>query len=155
MEKIIALTENSREARQTALVLVVDDEPGTCITMRNILSRRGYEVGIAHTGEQAIAMAQNKAYEISFIDMRLPKMNGLETYLALRELDPGGFAIMMTGNGEEMADLVAEAINSHAYACLEKPLDMEEVLRLVDEIVAKKQGGMIPGNQSRPALRNV
>jgi CheY-like chemotaxis protein len=131
IEKVIALIE---EAKEGALVLVVDDDPGTCITFKNILTKRGYDVGIAYTGEEAIAMAQEAAHDIIFIDMKLPTINGLETYLAIQEIAPEVVAIMMTAYRQEMADLVEEALQNHAYTCLYKPLNMEELLRLVESV---------------------
>ena len=140
IERMIAVIEEATEAREGALILVVDDDPGTCITLRNILVRRGYKVGMAHSGEEAIAMAQKAAHDIFFIDMKLPTINGLETYLAIRAIDPQVVAIMMTAYRQEMADLVEEALHNHAYTCLYKPLEMEELLRLLDEIRERKQG---------------
>jgi DNA-binding NtrC family response regulator len=138
VERVVAIIEEARDAKQGALVLVVDDDPGTCITLRNILIKKGYQVGIAHTGEEAIGVAQERAYGVIFIDMKLPTINGLETYLAIREINPQAVAIMMTAYRQEMADLVEEALQNHAYACLYKPLEMEELLRLVEEIVKRK-----------------
>jgi len=139
IEKVIALCERARQSEQGALILVVDDDPGTCITLKTILTRKGYKVGIAHSGGEAIAMAQEKTYDINFIDMKLPTINGLETYLAIKENNPDAVAIMMTAYRQEMADLVEEALNNHAYTCLYKPLNIEGLLGLVDEIVEKKQ----------------
>ena len=139
IEKVVALVERAREVRQGFLILVVDDDPGTCTTLKNVLSQKGYKVGIAHTGEEAIAMAKKKAYDIIFIDMKLPTINGLETYLAIKEINPEVVAIMMTAYRQEVADLVKEALHNNAYTCLYKPLDMEEVLRLVKEIGGRKQ----------------
>jgi DNA-binding NtrC family response regulator len=141
MEKVIALVQEAREARRGALILVVDDDPGTCITLKSILGRKGHEVGIAHTGEEAVAMAQEVAYGIIFIDVKLPTINGLETYLAIRQVNPGVVAIMITAYRQEMADLVEEALRNHAYTCLYKPLDMAELIRLVDELWERKRGG--------------
>jgi DNA-binding response OmpR family regulator len=98
-------------------------------------------VGIAHTGEEAVAMAQEVAYGIIFIDVKLPTINGLETYLAIRQVNPGVVAIMITAYRQEMADLVEEALRNHAYTCLYKPLDMAELIRLVDELWERKRGG--------------
>lgn len=139
IEKVIDLIEEARNANQGALILVTDDDTGTCITLRNILTKKGYKVGIAHAGEEAIVMTQKKAYDIIFIDVKLPTINGLETYLAIKEITPETVAIMMTGYRQEMSELVEETLNNHAYACLYKPLDMAEVLGLVDEIWKKKQ----------------
>ena len=139
IEKVGALIERVSEAKQGALILVVDDDPGICITLKNILTRKGCEVDIAHTGEDAIAMAQKKVYNIVFIDMKLPTINGLGTYLIIKEINPEAVAIMMTAYRQEMADLVEDALNNQAYTCLYKPLDVGEVLRLVDEILERKQ----------------
>jgi len=107
--------------------------------LKNILIKKGYEVGIAYTGEEAITMARERAYDIIFIDMKLPTITGLETYLAIRKINPEVVAIMMTAYGQEMSDLVEEALHSSAYTCLYKPFEMAALLRLVNEIQAKKQ----------------
>jgi two-component system response regulator HydG len=139
MEKIVSLIEKVTVVMQGALILVVEDDPGTSITLKNILFKRGYQVGIAGSGEEAIAMARENAYDIIFIDMKLPTINGLETYLAIKEVNPKAVAIVITAYHQEMADLVEQALKSDAYACLDKPLDMSEVIRLVDEIWERKQ----------------
>jgi len=107
--------------------------------LRDILASKGYEAGIAHTGEEAIAVVQEQGYNIVFIDMKLPTINGLETYLAIKEIRPQVVAIMMTAYRQEMADLVEEALNSSACTCLYKPFDMPEVLRLLEEICRRRQ----------------
>jgi DNA-binding NtrC family response regulator len=139
IEKVVALSERVKEIKQGMLILVVDDDPGTCTTLKNILTQKGYKVDIAHTGEKAIAIVQEDGYEVIFIDMKLPTINGLETYLAIREIDPEVIVIMLTAYRQEVVDLVEEALNNTAYACLYKPLEMEELLRLVEEIWARKQ----------------
>jgi len=137
--KVVAVIEEAKETQMGALVLVVDDDPGTCITLKNILIKKGYEVGIAYTGEEAIAMARERVYDIIFVDMKLPTITGLETYLAIRKINPEVVAIMMTAYRQGMSDLVEEALRSNVYTCLYKPLEMEEVLKLVDEIRERKQ----------------
>ena len=149
IEKVVAIIQEASKAHEGALVLVVDDDPGTCITLKNILIKKGYQVGIAHTGEEAIAMAQEAAYDAIFIDVKLPTINGLETYLAIKEVNPQAVAIMMTAYRQEMAELVEEALNNSAYTCLYKPLDMEQLLRLVDEIRDRKQISHITHHVSR------
>jgi len=139
IERVVSLIEEARQAKRGALILVVDDDPGTCTPLQNILVKKGHKLGIAQSGEEAIAMARERVYDIIFIDVRLPTINGLETYLRLKKINPEAVAIMMTAYRQEVADLVEKAIKSHAYTCLYKPFEMEEMLRLVDEISAKKQ----------------
>jgi DNA-binding NtrC family response regulator len=139
MEKVIAVIEEAKRAKKGALILVVDDDPATCATLKNILIRRSYGVGITHTGEEAIAAVREEAFDVIFIDMKLPTINGLETYFAIRELAPQVTAIMITAYRQEMGDLVEEALRNHAYTCLYKPFDIEDLLRIVDEIWERKQ----------------
>jgi len=138
IERVLAIVERVRETEEGTLVLVVDDDPSTCTIFRNILVRKGYEVSIAHTGEEAIALAQGHTYDAIFIDVRLPTINGLETYLAIKDVNPEAVAVMMTAYRQEVADLVKEALNNSAYTCLYKPLEMEEVLKLVEWIWERK-----------------
>ena len=139
IERVIALIEEVRQAKRGALVLVVDDHPETCITLKNILIKKHYEVGIALSGEEAITMVRENAYDVIFIDMKLPTINGLETYLTIKETNPEAVVIMMTAYRQEMGELIEEALNNSAYACLYKPFDMEEVLGLVNEIRERRQ----------------
>jgi len=139
IEKVLGLIKEVKQARPWMLVMVVDDDSGTCITMRNILLRRGCEVSIAHTGEEAIAAARERVHDVIFMDVRLPTINGLETYFAIREINLEVVVVMMTGYGQEVRDMVEEALKNNAYTCLYKPLDMDAVLRFVDEVWRKKQ----------------
>ena len=141
MEKVVALVEEARRAKRGTLVLIVDDDLGTCVTLRKILVGKGYEVGTARSGEAAVAMAKERRYEIILIDMKLPTINGLETYLAIKEINPEVVALMMTAYRQEMEELVEEALNNNAYACLHKPLDMEITLKLLEEIRERKREG--------------
>jgi DNA-binding NtrC family response regulator len=104
-----------------------------------MLIEKDYKVAIAHTGEEAIATAEKKAFDIIFIDMKLPTLNGLETYLAIKKVNPEAVAVLMTGFRQEMADLVEEALDKNAYTCLYKPLNMSDLISLTSEILERKQ----------------
>ena len=138
IEKVLTTIEEVRQAKKGPLILVVDDDPGPCTTLKNILANKGYTVTITQTGEEAIAIAKEQAHDIIFIGMKLPTINGLETYLAIKERNPKAVAIMIMGYRQETDALVKQAIENDAYACLYKPLDMEELLKVVDEIWTRK-----------------
>jgi len=136
MERTIGLIEGVREG---GLILVVDDDPNTCATLSDILEAKGYQVGTALSGEEAIEIARENKYDMIFMDIKLPTINGLQTYLAIREINPQVVAVMMTAYRLDMSDLVEEALKKDAYACLYKPFDVEEVIHLVDEICRRKR----------------
>lgn len=141
IEKVLSVILKAREEKQGALILVVDDDPGTCSSLKNILKKKGFRVGTANSGEDAIKASQGERYDIIFIDMRLPTLNGLETYLAIKKINPEAVAVMMTAYRQEMSDLVEQAIHNNAYTCLYKPLDMSTMLNLISEILARKEKG--------------
>lgn len=138
-DNVLGIIEKSKEARQGGFILLVDDDPGVCTTLKNILDKKGHKVGIAHTGEDAIKKAREEVFDILFLDMKLPTINGLETYLTIKENNPELVAILMTGYQQEMSDLVQEALSNDAYTCLYKPLNIENMLVLVREILKKSK----------------
>jgi two-component system response regulator HydG len=136
MERMIGLLEGIKGG---GFVLVVDDDPNTCTTFKYVLEAKGYQVGTALSGEEAVEMARESEYDMIFIDMKLPTMNGLQTYLAIREANPQVVAVMMTAYRREMGDLVEEALNKDAYTCLYKPFDVDQMIKLVGEICRRKR----------------
>ena len=133
--RIIAIIEEL--ARQRILILVVDDEFGDRETLKAILDDKGYRVATARDGVEAILMVKERHYDIIFLDVRLPDMNGVETYEQVKKIDPQATVIMMTGYTEE--DLVKRAISQGAYTCIYKPYDMEKVVALVEDIAKEKK----------------
>ena len=138
-DRLIALVEEAKKARRGMLALVVDDDPEFRTLLKTTLDGKGCETGTCGTGEEAIAMVRERVPDIVFIDMKLPTINGLETYLGIKEVDPKAAAVMVTGYREETNGLVQRALDNSAYACLYKPFDMEELLRLVDDISNRKR----------------
>jgi len=86
-------------------------------------------------------VAREDEHDMSFIDMKLPGMNGLETYLAIREINPQAVTVMMASYPQEASSLLEESLGGGVYTCLYKPFDMEEVIQLVDEICRRKRRG--------------
>lgn len=126
-------------ARHQRPVLIVDDYPESCLHITRTLERKGYQVTCVESGEQAIEAVQQHHYQIVFIDLKLPTIDGLQTYLALRALDPDITAIMITGYREEMQAQVQAALANNVYACLYKPFGTQQILTLLEEIERVQQ----------------
>jgi DNA-binding NtrC family response regulator len=137
-EKIINIIAEAANAKKNALVLIVDDDPGTCLTLKNILTKKGYQTHFVMTGEEAIKVLKESVFDIILIDLKLPTINGLETYLAIREISKEVEVIMMTGFFEETEFLVKAALNNHAYTCLYKPIDIDILYQSIKDICTKK-----------------
>ena len=133
--RIIGIIEEL--AHQRILILVVDDDFADRETLREILEDKGYRVATARDGSEAILMVRGKHYDIIFLDVRLPDMNGVETYEQVKEIDPRATVIMMTGYSEK--ELVERAVSQGAYTCIYKPYEMGEVIALVEDIAKEKK----------------
>ena len=116
------------------LVLVVDDDRANCEFFKDTLETRGYQVTIAWSGEEAIEIVRENSYDMIFIDMKLPSMSGLETYLAIKKASPQAVAVMMTAYSQEADDLLEEPLGADIHTYLYKPFEIEEVIQLVDGI---------------------
>jgi DNA-binding NtrC family response regulator len=136
IDKVVEFVEG---AERGALILVVDDDWRVCKTLRDVLEGKGYRVGVAHSGQEAIAFVKEDQFDIVFIDVKLPVLNGLEVFRRIMEVNSKITAIMMTGYQQEVEELVKEALKEDAYTCLYKPLEMEKVIALVEDICRQRR----------------
>lgn len=121
-----------------SMILLVDDDETLCDNLRGILTQHGYHVSVAYDSNSAIEQVKKAAFNIMLLDIKLPPLNGLETYLAIRKIRSDLVVIIITGNLTEMKDLVTAALNRNAYALLEKPVDIEYLISLLAQIEKEK-----------------
>jgi DNA-binding NtrC family response regulator len=119
-------------------ILIVDDDADICETLTQILELQGYEVLSAASGEEAVMMTKGTSFQIAFIDVKLPKIDGLETLLRLKEINPDIIVIMMTGFRNEVKEALDKAQAASAITCLYKPFDPAIAAYLVNKITKKK-----------------
>lgn len=119
-----------------AKILIIDDERGIRNTLREILADEGHEAEVAENGKQGLEMAQAKAYDLIFSDIKMPEMDGMEVLKALKngENDENGDAllngeipiVMISGHGD--VETAVQALKMGAYDFLLKPLDLNRIL---------------------------
>ena len=109
-------------------VLIVDDNPEFRKTLARAFEIQGHRVCAASSGEEAVDMARKRRFKLAFIDVSLPFMDGLDTFLQLKKLSPGVSAVMMTGHRVELAGRVQMALSASAAACLYKPFSPDVAL---------------------------
>ena len=118
-------------------ILIIDDERGIRNTLKEILADEGHEVEVAENGKQGLEMAQAKAYDLIFSDIKMPEMDGMEVLKALKqphptspqgeETDPiGASIVMISGHGD--VETAVQALKAGAYDFLVKPLDLNRIL---------------------------
>ena len=114
----------------SAHVLVVDDQAGMRLTLKGILGRRGLRVSVAEDGIDALRAAQLQPFDAFLLDIKMPGISGVETFLRLKEFCPKAAVIMMTAHASE--DEVRQALDEGALAVLQKPLDMPTLFEILD-----------------------
>jgi UDP-3-O-acyl N-acetylglucosamine deacetylase len=131
------------------LILIVDDEPGILSTLGGILADEGYATLTTGSGEEALALYEEKRPAVVFLDIWLPDRDGLETLYALREADPTAAVVMMSGHGT--TSTAVKAIKMGAYDYLEKPLSYRRAVESAAGALAYKRSlqtgtaGSMPG----------
>jgi DNA-binding NtrC family response regulator len=120
-------------------VLVVDDEESMRYFLRRSLKRKGYEVRVAESGEEAVEAARADPPDVVLLDLRLPGMDGLAVLERLREEAPDSVVLMMTGYGT--VDRALEAMRRGASDFLTKPLQIEQVEDKIADALAKAASG--------------
>jgi two-component system, NtrC family, response regulator HydG len=113
-------------------VLVVDDDKDNALSMAELLEMEGHSVLAVHSGEDALEASQRENFNVSFMDVMLPGMNGVESFLRIRSLRPQARVYMMTGYSVEQ--LLVQALNGGALGVLEKPHDPAMILELARQV---------------------
>ncbi|MBI4573985.1 MAG: response regulator [candidate division NC10 bacterium] len=108
-------------------VLVVDDEPDAVELLTEFLRAKGYEVITASDGEEALRKVKEDRPHLILLDVRMPKLNGLEVLRRVREIDREVGVIMVTAVNEE--ETGREALKMGAFDYITKPLDLKYLER--------------------------
>jgi two-component system response regulator HydG len=135
MDTVISMIE---KAKNGVYLVVVDDDPEFCKSMKQVLEKKGYSVMTCSNGKECVSLAKDRPIDIFFIDMQMPVLNGLETYMELKKINKKAVVVVMTAYRQEMGELVKQAIDNGSYCCLYKPFNMDEAIKIIDEIRNKK-----------------
>ena len=114
--------------RNTASILVVDDNPSMAKTLADIMSIKGFEVRAAYSGMEALAILQSQPIDILLTDVLMPDMNGVDLYRATRKTFPKLTTILMTAYAAD--DIISQGLAEGIKTVLTKPLDIDFMLVL-------------------------
>lgn len=117
-------------------VLVADDEKIIRDFFSRLLSLQGLEVVVAEDGYKTVELAKESSFDLFFLDVKMPGLDGLETYRKIRQINPQAVVVMMTGYAVE--DILEHAQKEGAYASIRKPFDISEIKDIVDKIGREK-----------------
>ena len=125
-----------------ARLLVVDDEEGIRRVLTQLFEYEGHEVRSASSGPEAIGVFSEFLPDLTFMDVKMARMDGLEALSRIREIDPNALVVMISGHGT--IETAVEATRRGAYDFLEKPLDTDRILLVLRN--ALQQRGLLEEN---------
>jgi DNA-binding NtrC family response regulator len=115
-------------------VLVVDDEPIVCHSVRKILSKQSCSVEEAFDVDSALQKMKLQEYDLVLLDLKMPKRNGMEVLRSIRAQWPQLPVIMVTGHGT--IETAIEATKLGAFNFIPKPFTPTELTQVAVEALA-------------------
>ena len=124
--------------RKEESILVVDDDPLFCKTLKDILQSRNYQVDTEVDPEKVLGHMEQKYELVVVLDLKLGDADGLDVLREIRMRYPTKPVVLVTGYREEMTAAIEQGLQIGAYTCLYKPLATEELIGIIKEISRNK-----------------
>jgi len=124
--------------RHPPRILVIDDDRELVATLKDAFEANRYDVDGAATGEDGLSLCRDNAYDVLLIDIKLPDMDGLSLIRRLSWQSQPSDCIVITGHAS-LETAIGAAGEQRVAAFERKPLDMERLLTLINQIVQRRQ----------------
>ena len=120
----------------TTKILIADDEPNILISLEYLMKREGYEVHLAHDGQETLDALRREKPRIVLLDVMMPKKSGFEVCQELRADDSirDTLVLMLTAKGRDTD--IAKGLAMGADAYVTKPFATRELVQKVRELLA-------------------
>lgn len=122
-------------------VLVVDDEKVIRDFLSRLLTLEEVDVTTAESGTQAIKIVKNEKFDIIFLDVRMPGMDGVEAFKELRKITGDTKYVMMTGY--PIDELLRKVEDENIEAFIKKPFEIDEIMTVLKEYSQQQYGEKI------------
>jgi two-component system nitrogen regulation response regulator GlnG len=107
-------------------ILIIDDEEPIAWALRRAFEREKYRVAVAATAEDGLAQARKQSFDVVFLDIRLPGMDGLTALNEFRKIAPAAAVIVITAHGN--LNTAVKAVEGGAFDYLAKPFDLAHAI---------------------------
>ena len=117
-------------------VLVVDDEETICLSLAAWLTKEGFHVETAGSGQAALALLAARHFDLYLVDIKMPGMDGLELLAEIKAQQPDAAVIMITAHGSIQTAVASMKSGAIDYLC--KPFDPETLSLLMERVATTK-----------------
>jgi|CXWL01.1.fsa_nt_gi DNA-binding NtrC family response regulator len=121
----------TKAAVEAPRILVVDDQAGMRLSLKGILTKKGYAVSVAEDGATALEMVRQTQFRLILMDVKMPGLSGVETFIRVKAISPGTPVVMMTAFAAE--EEIKQAIREGAYTIVHKPFEIDRMLDVIKD----------------------
>lgn len=122
-------------------ILLVDDNVDFLDSTKDVVEEEGFEVVTATSGEEAVRLVRWQDFDLVLMDIKMQGMHGVESFIEMKKHDPDIKVIMCTAYIVE--NLIREALEEGAFAVLNKPFEMNLLLKTIDDALKSGELGRI------------
>ena len=120
-------------------ILIIEDDEEMRALLRDLLLEDGIEFDSAESGSEAIQKLAEEPFDLVITDIRMPGLTGLDILPGIKKLQPETRVIVITAFGSE--EVRRKSFDRGAMAYLEKPINMDRLKTLIQEMVSTKEKG--------------
>jgi DNA-binding NtrC family response regulator len=131
------VTKSNRNRSLGYRVLLVDDEEAFLASMRKVLTRRGFDVLTATSGEEGLALLTAHDIDVAIVDLKMPGLGGMEVLSQIKREKPAVEVILLTGLGEPVPAI--RGMLQEAFDYLLKPYEPDELALKIEVAAARKR----------------
>jgi len=113
-------------------ILIVDDNIDLAEGLRSVLDDEGFEVTLASSGSEAVSLSCENRFDVTFMDMKLLDMTGIEALMEIKKINADARVVMMSGY--RVHELLDEALERGAESVLNKPFSVEQMLAEINRV---------------------
>ena len=123
-------------------ILLIEDEPGLVLTLRDRLTKEGYSVEHSGDGESGLERAAGEPFDLVLLDVMLPRVNGFDVLRELRKRGVDTPVIMLTAKGQVVDKVVGLKLGADDYVT--KPFEMMELLARIEAKLRRAPAAVHP-----------
>lgn len=135
-------------------ILIVEDDPLSRELMRIVLNKYGYEVTQAANGSEAVTNCQRISFDMVFMDLQMPDMDGFATATKIREVEqPGKRVPIVALTASNISSLAYEHFKTEFERILTKPFEIPTILRAIEDFAELKNDERLVSDQPEINIR--
>lgn len=136
LNKVLGMLDDVKPA---GMILVAEDDPDFGPQLCEVITASGYTCKLARDGREAIEFAANNRVEVMILDLKLPVVDGIEVYSALKDKGAAIPTIVITGHAADYPDMISAMRDVQVTGVLNKPFDPGMLLDQLENLTGRKE----------------